>query len=337
MIKINKNKIAFLSLFLLFFSCSLLSAIQYQLPRINEAAIEEQVLNIEKNFKRNSVLRYVVLGTGSVVTTAVTSYLLHHFYHSWIVLPKVLEDIAKDFQKLIEKVRQSSDTDNTPVTVGAIRPFLNKIEDLRKVLIDKLKGLKSEESSWILQTIGSALLMNFLSNTIQNCQNVFKNRDFKWFINTQTHVGSFMEYEDQESESNEQFTGGLLLQELKISAKSFDELEFPDDSKKGIQNTTMLCSVCSSLIKELITIVAFMRYTINTKLISSSFKSDAECFEYYLIEHTNRFCQTIEHIIAKKIDQPQQKTEAYTMVMKYVADIENTIIGFVRVTIEAAV
>ena len=333
----NMNKQTTFFLFVLFcghvVSTSLISA-SYTLPRINETAIKRQIPSIKRMLRRNTLVRYGTLTAAAAAGTAATFYL----FRNWFTGPQ-----------------QAPQPQPAPTEAGqdGLAERIQQLEnDLFYVRQARTAGQLPFPLNWAktigifgLQTAGWIVLYNSIQKIQRHCNNViFKPRDLKWFITMQTHIGLFIEFEDANGVTHEQFYEGRLLTELRQMAKLMNTVQGATDTRENEQVAQLFCSVCSSLVKEVTYVIAFMQHIINTKLLVSpqeirlsSFRSDAECFAHYLMNYTNTFCQTVEQMVASKLAHPNQPIDACNAVQKFVSDLKGMIDGFTRILEEAEI
>jgi len=346
-----KNSAVFLLLFLFVFHTIFFAARSSgcHIRSINESAIETKISEIKKSLKVNTALRYTILGAGTTAGVAATAYTLY----DWFGAKNCITDVQVAVGKVLPCV------DSTLVALGVLKAALQPIIDCMKNLKERVEGVegaqqKIQDKKWSglfqfgkrfiafgLHSVGSVLMWNFVTNAQHYCRTIFKSRDLKWFIAMQTHLGSFIEYEDMEGFSNERFNEGTLLRELKGIAKLFDE-EVSGDANKIDLLSQMLWSVSESLIDEVTVVVAFMQHFVTTALIPvfhedvamAAKESEAISYSHFLCSHANAFAHSVEQIIEKKLSISLEKTDSQTIVQKFIADFTNMLVGFNRIMIK---
>lgn len=339
--KVHKTNLFFV--FFLFVNHLLFAqaASGYQLPRIDEVAVEKQIPAISRMLKRNTIARYAILTGGVAVGAAATTYLFYKWFYSPVK--------EVDLETLIHEV--SKNADDAPVQNRDLKKVVEALNKVKEKLDVSLGDINQKKWPWILrsgwfmakfgiQTIASVFLWSLCSTVERYCGFIFKPRDAKWFISMQTHICSFSIREDLGGVSHEQFAEGSLLEELKRSAKTLDELETTTDARMVEQSVQILCSASSSLVQEVTRVIAFMQHIINTRTIElklALLKSDAECFVHYLMDYTNSFCMAIESLIINKMEHPDQKSNLHDAVQKWAADFKNMVNGFARVIRQAEI
>jgi len=339
--KVQKNSlffIFFLSVNHLLFAQA---ASVYQVPRIDGVAVEKQIPAISRMLKRNTIARYAILTGGVAVGAAATTYLFYKwFYAPWkeVKLEALIHEVSKN-------------ADDAPVQNGDFKRVLEEFNKVKEKLDVSLEDINQKKWPWLLrsgwfmakfgiQTIASVFLWNLCSTVERYCGFIFKPRDVKWFISMQTHICSFSIREGLGGVPHEKVTEGSLLQELKRSAKTLDELETTTDARMVEQSVQILCSASSSLVQEVTRVIAFMQHIINIRTIElelALLKSDAECFVHYLMDYTNSFCKAIESLVTNKIEHPEKKSYLSDAVQKFVVDFENMVSGFARVIRQAEI
>lgn len=317
-------------------------SVKYQIPRIDDASIEAKIPGIEKMLKRNNLLRKAVIGIGA--TAAVGGYILY----KWWATKEPISDLQVQLDKAIPGA------DSTPVTFDTLRAALKPLTD-KSAAIEKALGAlqqKLQGAQWTgwfrfakaaflfgLQTVATSIIWNQIIISQRYCRTVFKDRDLKWYLAMQSHLGTFICFEDMEGNPHERFNEAKLLLELDGIAQLFDE-EVSGDAQKTDELAQMLRSASSALIDEITGVIAFMQHTVSNVLTLAVDKDDesmkkelseASSYVHYLCAHTNTFAQSIENIIQNKLGSPTQKGGAYNTIRKFITDFKAMVSGFNRV------
>jgi len=141
----------------------------------------------------------------------------------------------------------------------------------------------------------------------------------------------FIKSKDFNGVPHEEFRDGVLIREIKRTAAT---LENVTDKQRCEQLGRMVCSACSTLLKEITHVLAFMQLTIDKKITEPSYKSDAEDCIHYLINFANGFADDLTQSIEQKIIDPESEIDLSSKIEKFKLDFQTRIDSFARISKE---
>ena len=302
----------------------------FSVNRLDEKRIERHMSSVEKKLKRNTCMQYAMCGALGTIGLASSGYVIYNTFFakkpSIIPMPVML---------------QSPIINSNPVEkrLADIESQLERHDSLldrfRELIIGQALPWPLNWGKTIglfgLQTIGSMALMNAYSSATRYWKNVFKTRKIKWYITMNTKIGAFIKSRDFNGLLHEDFRDGVLIREIKRTLTTLEEVT---DKQRCEQLGRMLCSACSSLLKEITHVLAFMQLTIDKKIIEPSYKSEAEDCIHYLMNFANGFADDIEQSVESKIANPVSEIDLSSTIQKFVLDFQTRIDSFARISKE---
>jgi len=302
-----------------------------QLKRIRPSDVKAKITDIEKSIKRNTYLRYTLLGVAGAAFTGLMGY---NFYN-WFIKKEpsepvvTIEELQKDVNK--EDMSPAEMASNQGKIVAFMKKhFLNDMPKWYDFGYSKLPF----PIRFVVSTVGSIYVWNSFSSMQRYVNNVFKARTVKWFVTMQTRLGTFWEFHDVNGIPHEKFNEGEILRGLRINAEYLDSIDENTDEKEKEQILKIICSSYSSLIKEIPALIAFMKHTIDVKMNKHERKSEIESFAGFMRVDTNAFGKDLETMIAAKQANSQEKTTAVKCVTMYLNKLQHNISEFARIAQE---
>jgi len=303
----------------------------YTLKRITNSDVNAKIVDIEKSIKRNTYLRYTLLGVAGAAFTGLMGY---NFYN-WFLKETPAEPFIniEELEQNINKQDLSLDeiASNNRGHFGLFKKYWdNMVPRWYDFGYSKLPG----PIRFVVSTIGSIYVWNSFASLQRYVDNVFKPRTVKWFVTMQTRLGTFWEFYDVNGIPHEKFNEGEIVRGLRINAEQLDLIDEDTDVHEKEQIIRMISSSYSSLIKELPGLIAFMNHTIEQKMKDHERKSEIESFAGFMMIDANTFCKDLQTMIDAKQNNSQEKTTAVTCVSTYLNKLLHNINEFARVAQE---
>jgi len=317
----------------MFQNSALFSANLKIVNRLDKKRIERHISSVEKKLKRNTCMQYAVCGALGTIGLASSGYVIYNTFFA--KKPSIIPVPVVGQSPIITSNESNSIEKRLTDIESRIERHDSLLDRLKELIIGKALPWPLNWGKTIglfgLQTIGSMALMNAYSSATRYWKNVFKTRKIKWYITMNSKIGAFIKSRDFNGFLHEDFRDGVLIREIKRTLTTLEEVT---DKQRCEQLGRMVYSACSSLLKEITHVLAFMQLTIDKKIVEPSYKSEAEDCIHYLMNFANGFADDIEQSVESKIANPESEIDLSSTIQKFMLDFQTRIDSFARISKE---